>query len=103
MRFGMTVTAFAALFSALPANATAWFFDISANVTAQTRITDINFVDTGFTRFYTDSLLFTGSGIADAFSGSGTVNEIHGKTGCGAPYHEDHLRKLRLVYQRFLK
>lgn len=89
MRFGMIVAAFAALFSALPANATAWFFDISANVTAQTRITDINFVDTGFSRFYTDNFLFTGHGIVDAFSGSGTVNEVYGKTTCGAPGHED--------------
>lgn len=89
MLFRTIVAAFAALFSALPANATAWFFDISANVTALTRITDINFADTGFSRFYTDNFHFTGSGIADAFSGSGTVNEIHGKTGCGAPFHED--------------
>lgn len=89
MRFGMLLAAIAALFTSVPASATSWYFDVSAIATSQTRITDINFGSQAFERNYIDNFLFTGSGIANAFGGSGTVSEVFAKSSCGLPFHED--------------
>ena len=88
MRLGIIIAALTSLFSSVPASATAWYFDITANVTAQTHIYDPNF-GPPFERIYTDNFLFTARGIANAFSGSGTITKYFGKQPCGAPYHED--------------
>lgn len=93
MRLGILVAVLAALFSAVPASAAAWYFDITANVTAQTHVYNSNFGNppdgSPFERIYTDNFLFTARGIADAFSGSGTITEYFAKQSCSAPYHDD--------------
>ena len=89
MRFGIYIAAIVAFFSAMPAYATVWYFDITANVTAQTKLSDFNFIDTGFQRNYVDNFQFTTRGVANAFSGIGTITEYFGKQACTAPEHAD--------------